>query len=104
MISDSPFGGRYYFDAKADSAGRIREFIKMNGPRPVIVIQGLGFVGSAMLTAVAGAKSRAGVPLYAVIGVDLPSASSYWKVGSINSGRLPVKSSDKHMLLSLIHI
>lgn len=98
MISNSPFGERYYFDAAADSADSIREFIKKNGSRKVVVIQGLGFVGSAMLTAVAGAKSRTGQPLYAVIGIDLPTPSSYWKVGSINGGRLPVKSSDKHML------
>lgn len=94
MISKSPFGQRYQFEAKTDSADRIKEFVKTNKDRKVVAIQGLGFVGSAMLTAVAGAKSNTGKPLYAVIGVDLATPSSYWKIASINSGKLPVKSSD----------
>ena len=97
MISRSPFGEIYRFDAKADTAGRIKDFIRKNGSRQVVAIQGLGFVGSAMLTAVAGARSQTDKPLYAVIGIDLPTAASYWKIGSINRGKLPVKSSDKHL-------
>ena len=31
---------------------------------------------------------------YAVIGTDLPSVSSYWKIASINDGFFPVTSSD----------
>ena len=32
---------------------------------------------------------------YAVIGIDLPSEESYWKIASINEGVFPVTSSDK---------
>lgn len=76
---------------------KIDRFIKKNKDKKVVAVQGLGFVGSAMLTAVAAAKSKDGRPLYAVIGVDLPKKSSYWKIEMINSGKLPVKSSDGHL-------
>lgn len=50
----------------------IDKFLKQNKNKKVVIIQGLGFVGSAMLTAVASAKDKKGSPLYAVMGVDLP--------------------------------
>jgi UDP-N-acetyl-D-glucosamine dehydrogenase len=82
---------------KSDEASVIDDFIGRNRGRKVVVIQGLGFVGSAMLTAVASAKAKNGVPMYAVIGVDLPSPSSYWKIAEINNGKLPIKSLDRQL-------
>lgn len=75
----------------------INEFIDKNDHRKVVVIQGLGFVGSAMLTAVASATDKDGSHLYAVIGVDLPTSSGCRKIETINGGRLPVKSTDNHL-------
>lgn len=77
---------------------QINEFIKKHKKKKIVAIQGLGFVGSAMLTAVASAKDEHGLRLYAAIGVDLPATSSYWKIGAINNGKFPIRSSDKHLL------
>ena len=54
------------------------------------MVQGLGFVGSVMALVVANALTEE----YAVIGIDLPSAFSYWKIQSINEGVFPVIADD----------
>lgn len=69
----------------------IDAFLERNASRKVVVVQGLGFVGSVMALVIANAVSEE----YAVIGVDLPNESSYWKIRSINEGVFPVISSDK---------
>ena len=43
----------------------------VNNNRKTVVIQGLGFVGSAMVAALTQAKNKKGNLLYNVIGVDL---------------------------------
>jgi nucleotide sugar dehydrogenase len=96
--SRSPFGKNYYFYKNSSDINKISAFIARNKGKKVVVIQGLGFVGSAMLTAVASAQDKDNSPLYAVIGVDLAEPQSYWKVGMINGGKLPVKSIDKELL------
>lgn len=58
--------------------------------RPVVCIQGLGHVGSAMAAAVATAKDADGQPLYNVIGIDLDTA----KIDAINAGKLPIACTD----------
>jgi len=57
---------------------------------PVVCIQGLGHVGSAMAAAVASARDADGNPVYNVIGVDLEGK----KVDAINAGKLPVACTD----------
>lgn len=54
------------------------------------MVQGLGFVGSVMGLVVANALTEE----YAVIGIDLPTPGSYWKIRSINEGVFPVVASD----------
>jgi len=95
VLSTSPFGEDYKFYKNSKGIDKIDAFIKHNRSKKVVAIQGLGFVGSAMLTAVAGARNKNNSPEYAVIGIDLALPSSYWKVGMINEGRLPVKSIDQ---------
>ena len=68
----------------------IDDFLSRNPNKPVVVVQGLGFVGGVMSLVCANAISRE----YAVIGVDLPTPESYWKICSYNEGILPLKSSD----------
>jgi nucleotide sugar dehydrogenase len=60
----------------------------------VVVIQGLGFVGSAVAAVVAAARDAEGKPRYFVIGVDLPTSSGYWKVARLNAGLAPFASPD----------
>lgn len=65
--------------------------------RPLVAVQGLGFVGSAMAAALAMAKDGDGHPLYRVVGVDLPSADGAAKIAAANSGVPPIRSSDAAM-------
>jgi len=67
------------------------------GQRPVVCVQGLGFVGSAMAVAVADARDAEGMPCFDVIGIDLPSPAGQAKVDSFNAGILPVASADTEL-------
>lgn len=60
--------------------------------RPLVCIQGIGFVGLAMATVVANTFDENGAPSYQVIGVDLPE--NVRRIDQINQGSLPFKSED----------
>jgi UDP-N-acetyl-D-glucosamine dehydrogenase len=97
--SFSPDGVGYRIPRETESAARFREIAaaaeahrKQGGQ--VIVVQGLGFVGSAVAAAVASVLDAAGRPLHYVIGVDLATPASYWKVGKVNHGEAPFRSPD----------
>ncbi|HEY5759743.1 MAG TPA: nucleotide sugar dehydrogenase [Steroidobacter sp.] len=62
--------------------------------RPVVCVQGLGFVGTAMAIATAAARDAQGSPCYEVIGVDLPTPSGSARVAAINAGELGLNSTD----------
>ena len=62
--------------------------------RRVVVVQGLGFVGSAVAAVIAAARDAAGQPVYFVIGIDLPSPGGYAKIGKLNDGLVPFASPD----------
>lgn len=61
--------------------------------RKVICIQGLGFVGSAMATAVAAAEDQ-GVPRFDVVGVELDSPFGKGRAEAIEEGRFPFPTTD----------
>jgi UDP-N-acetyl-D-glucosamine dehydrogenase len=90
-ISKSPVTGKEYeIPAILDDKAGIEAFIALHPGKKVVVVQGLGFVGSVMGLVVANALTEE----YAVIGLDLPTAASYWKIRSINEGVFPVIASD----------
>lgn len=60
-----------------------------------IVIQGLGFVGSAMAVVVASRVDEKNEPLFHVTGVDQPSTIGQERIDSINAGRFPFVTNDK---------
>ena len=62
--------------------------------RQIVVVQGLGFVGAAVSAVIAGARDSAGAPSHFVIGVDLPTPGTYWKVATLSAGDCPVASPD----------
>lgn len=62
--------------------------------RKIVVVQGMGFVGSVMAAVVADAEDKDGNPYYFVHGHDLVSRRSYWKIPVINSGKPPVHAED----------
>ena len=62
--------------------------------RTVVAVQGLGFVGSAVVAAVAAATAADGSPAHFAIGVDLPRPETYWKVATVAAGGTPVVAPD----------
>ena len=88
--SINPLNGKTYIipDVIDDSIS-IDEFVSNNN-KPVIAVQGLGFVGAVMSLVCANAIDGD----YAVIGVDLPRKDTFWKIKSINEGLFPVIASD----------
>jgi nucleotide sugar dehydrogenase len=90
-ISRSPITNKEYLLPKdADDKAGIDHFLSLHPGKKVVVVQGLGFVGSVMGLVVANALTEE----YAVIGIDLPTAASFWKICSINEGVFPVLASD----------
>ena len=90
-ISRSPITKKEY-PLPVDNNDRegIDRFLAQHPGKKVVVVQGMGFVGSVMGLVVANALTEE----YAVIGIDLPTAASYWKICSINEGVFPVLASD----------
>jgi UDP-N-acetyl-D-glucosamine dehydrogenase len=89
--SISPLTGKEYpIPASPEDKQGIDQFIATNAGKKVVVVQGLGFVGSVMSLVVANALTEE----YAVIGIDLPSPASWWKIQSINEGIFPVVADD----------
>tara|TARA_B100000609_G_scaffold193856_1_gene185723 strand:- start:463 stop:1959 length:1497 start_codon:yes stop_codon:yes gene_type:complete len=72
-----------------DSVG-LNEFLSHNKEKKIIVVQGLGFVGAVMSLVCANAIHED----YAVIGIDLASQESFWKIKSINEGDFPLIADD----------
>jgi nucleotide sugar dehydrogenase len=73
---------------------RLREFVEANRGREVVVVQGIGFVGAAVLAALACARDARGEPRFAVVGVDLADDRNIGKIRSVLAGEPPVVSSD----------
>ena len=76
--------------ATLDDSTAIENFLAENKDKKVIVVQGLGFVGSVMSLVCANALTEE----YAVIGVDLANENTYWKIKSINDGIFPLIADD----------
>src|SRR5213075_1882160 len=94
--SRSPITSKEYpLPQTSDDKTGIDDFLKLHPGKKVVVVQGLGFVGSVMALVVAKALTEE----YAVIGIDLPSIPSYWKICSINEGVFPVLASDPKISL-----
>jgi UDP-N-acetyl-D-mannosaminuronate dehydrogenase len=91
--SVSPLTGRAYPLPQAVSGDRqsVDDFVALHPRKPVVVVQGLGFVGAVMALVCANALTEE----YAVIGIDLPAVPTYWKICSINEGIFPVVAADQ---------
>lgn len=64
-----------------------------------VVIQGLGFVGSAMATAIASKSNNSNK--FDVTGIDLPNEIGKQRIESINKGNFPFKTNDKKLVSEL---
>ena len=88
--SINPLNGKSYLIPDfIDDTHEIDKFILSNN-KPVVAVQGLGFVGAVMSLVCANALDGD----YAVIGVDLPRKDTLWKIKSINDGIFPLVTVD----------
>ncbi len=63
--------------------------------REIVVVMGIGFVGAVMAAIVADTvDKKTGKPSKFVIGMQRPSARSFWKIPMLNRGISPVKAED----------
>ena len=62
--------------------------------REIVVVMGVGFVGAVMAAIVADTVNKKGQPSKFVIGMQRPSARSFWKIPLLNRGISPVKAED----------
>jgi nucleotide sugar dehydrogenase len=65
--------------------------------KEIVVVMGVGFVGSVMAAIIADTKDENGNNTKFVIGCQRPSTRSYWKIPILNRGLSPVKSEDKEV-------
>jgi UDP-N-acetyl-D-glucosamine dehydrogenase len=66
--------------------------------RPIVCVQGLGFVGAAMAVSVASARDTKGLPIFNVFGVDLPSPCGLAAIAALNEGRFPNPTTDAKLI------
>ncbi len=62
--------------------------------REIVVVMGVGFVGAVMAAIVADTTDKSGKSSKFVIGMQRPSARSFWKIPMLNRGVSPVKAED----------
>ena len=63
--------------------------------REIVVVMGVGFVGSVMAGVVADSVDpESGDPIKFVIGMQRPSTRSFWKISYLNRGVAPVEAED----------
>lgn len=97
--SISPSGEKFKLPGPSDYA---REFshlkkevaIQRKKGREIVVVVGVGFVGAVMAAVVADTRDKKGKHSKFVIGMQRPSARSFWKIPMLNRGVSPVKSED----------
>ena len=92
-LSHAPDGVAYMLPGPQESSREIERVTRLASEAraeglQVVVVQGLGFVGAIMASIIAHAQGKF------VIGLQRPSARSYWKIPLINSARTPVESED----------
>lgn len=90
-VSKSPISGKTYSIPKdCDDKVGISSFLSQHNNKPIVVIQGLGFVGTVMSLVCAASDKKE----YAVIGVDRPAENTLWRIHSLNEGIFPLIAED----------
>ena len=99
-VSVSPSGEVFPLPSDKDYAKELKRLQKIvleqrKLDREIVVVMGVGFVGAVMAGIVADAvDKKTGNPNKFVIGMQRPSARSYWKIPYLNSGIAPVEAED----------
>jgi UDP-N-acetyl-D-glucosamine dehydrogenase len=99
MKSVSPTGEVFTIPAAEESRWQLDDLRKRvsaqkEAGREIVVVIGLGFVGTVMAAVIADAVDNKGSPTKFVICYQRPSPRSYWKIPSLNAGESPVSSED----------
>lgn len=99
LISISPDGIKYPLPKEEDYKNEIDRIEKLVARArkkglEIVVVMGLGFVGSVMAAIVADTTGKNGKSGKFVIGMQRPSTRSYWKIPKLNEGISPVKAED----------
>jgi UDP-N-acetyl-D-glucosamine dehydrogenase len=102
--SFSPTGEKFQLPGPEDYSKEFERLEKVVGEqralgREIVVVMGIGFVGAVMAAVVADAQDQGGNPTKFVIGMQRPSARSYWKIPLLNLGIPPVSSEDPQVSL-----
>lgn len=97
-LSVSPNGEKYRIPSIEETKQEINTLKKRCAEerekgKKIAVVQGLGFVGAVMGAIIADAE-KGDTSQYFVIGIDLPTEFSYWKIPTINKGESPFKAKD----------
>lgn len=99
--SIAPDGARYAVPSAAEIDAAFERIAQRAKGQRVVAVQGLGFVGAAVATAIASARDAAGKPRYFVIGTDLATPEAFWKIAKINAGDMPIECSDVEFAAAL---
>jgi nucleotide sugar dehydrogenase len=99
QFSVAPDGERFPLPDAAEYAAELRRLRKLAAKaraegKEIVVVMGVGFVGSVMAAIVADTVDRRGEPGKLVIGCQRPSTRSYWKIPLLNRGQAPVSAED----------
>jgi len=98
--STCPSGEKFLLPSQAEYSkefDKIKKLVKdqRSQNREIVVVMGVGFVGSVMAGVVADSVDRAsGQPNKFVIGMQRPSTRSFWKIPYLNRGVAPVEAED----------
>ena len=98
-VSISPDGIRYALPEKEDYRKEIKRIDGLvaqarKKKQEIVIVMGVGFVGSVMAAIVADTTDKKGKSGKFVIGMQRPSTRSYWKIPKLNEGVSPVKAED----------
>ena len=100
MYSICPSGEKFPLPAAEDYTKEFEKIQKIVAEqrslnREIVVVMGVGFVGSVMAGVVADSADRlSGQPNKFVIGMQRPSTRSFWKIPFLNRGIAPVEAED----------
>lgn len=98
-VSVSPDGETFQLPGPEDyqkEFERFRERVRQEREkgREIVVVMGIGFVGTVMAAIVADTTDADENPTKFVIGMQRPSVRSFWKIPLLNRGESPVKAED----------
>ena len=97
--SISPGGEKFSLPEKQEYSKEFARIEKLTNQarkdsKEIVVVMGVGFVGSVMASIIADTKDENGQDSKFVIGCQRPSTRSYWKIPLLNRGESPVKAED----------